>query len=76
MLGLQEANTMLKVEQKFSYKFIFTPLRTLSRILELTKVWVLWDFVLTGTSQWPRPGGQAPSSPSYENSLHSLVRAS
>ncbi|XP_025774733.1 transcription factor 12 isoform X8 [Puma concolor] len=25
-----------------------------------------------GTSQWPRPGGQAPSSPSYENSLHSL----
>ncbi|XP_012865603.1 PREDICTED: transcription factor 12 isoform X8 [Dipodomys ordii] len=27
---------------------------------------------LTGTSQWPRPGGQAPSSPSYENSLHSL----
>lgn len=33
-------------------------------------------WVLTGTSQWPRPGGQAPSSPSYENSLHSLVRAS
>ncbi|XP_073922142.1 transcription factor 12 isoform X9 [Castor canadensis] len=29
---------------------------------------------LTGTSQWPRPGGQAPSSPSYENSLHSLSR--
>uniref|UniRef100_A0A8C7EIN5 Transcription factor 12 n=1 Tax=Neovison vison TaxID=452646 RepID=A0A8C7EIN5_NEOVI len=27
---------------------------------------------LTGTSQWPRPGGQAPSSPNYENSLHSL----
>lgn len=27
---------------------------------------------LTGTSQWPRPSGQAPSSPSYENSLHSL----
>ncbi|XP_041535802.1 transcription factor 12 isoform X6 [Microtus oregoni] len=27
---------------------------------------------LTGTSQWPRAGGQAPSSPSYENSLHSL----
>ncbi|XP_017369278.1 transcription factor 12 isoform X3 [Cebus imitator] len=27
---------------------------------------------LTGTSQWPRSGGQAPSSPSYENSLHSL----
>lgn len=27
---------------------------------------------LTGTSQWPRTGGQAPSSPSYENSLHSL----
>lgn len=27
---------------------------------------------LTGTSQWPRVGGQAPSSPSYENSLHSL----
>lgn len=25
-----------------------------------------------GTSQWPRAGGQAPSSPSYENSLHSL----
>ncbi|XP_063110339.1 transcription factor 12 isoform X6 [Cavia porcellus] len=29
---------------------------------------------LTGTTQWPRPGGQAPSSPSYENSLHSLSR--
>lgn len=29
-------------------------------------------FGLTGTSQWPRTGGQAPSSPSYENSLHSL----
>ncbi|XP_052043814.1 transcription factor 12 isoform X6 [Apodemus sylvaticus] len=29
---------------------------------------------LTGTSQWPRTGGQAPSSPSYENSLHSLSR--
>ncbi|XP_021501143.1 transcription factor 12 isoform X6 [Meriones unguiculatus] len=29
---------------------------------------------LTGTSQWPRAGGQAPSSPSYENSLHSLSR--
>lgn len=27
---------------------------------------------LTGTSQWPRAGGQAPSSPNYENSLHSL----
>ncbi|XP_038606581.1 transcription factor 12 isoform X3 [Tachyglossus aculeatus] len=27
---------------------------------------------LTGASQWPRPGGQAPSSPNYENSLHSL----
>lgn len=27
---------------------------------------------LPGTSQWPRAGGQAPSSPSYENSLHSL----
>ncbi|XP_060034194.1 transcription factor 12 isoform X2 [Erinaceus europaeus] len=27
---------------------------------------------LTGTGQWPRPAGQAPSSPSYENSLHSL----
>lgn len=27
---------------------------------------------LTGASQWPRAGGQAPSSPSYENSLHSL----
>ncbi|XP_006243411.1 transcription factor 12 isoform X10 [Rattus norvegicus] len=27
-----------------------------------------------GTSQWPRAGGQAPSSPSYENSLHSLSR--
>lgn len=25
-----------------------------------------------GNSQWPRAGGQAPSSPSYENSLHSL----
>ncbi|KAG3268209.1 TCF12 [Ictidomys tridecemlineatus] len=27
---------------------------------------------LTGTSQRPRPGGQAPSSPSYKNSLHFL----
>uniref|UniRef100_A0A8D0B2A5 Transcription factor 12 n=1 Tax=Salvator merianae TaxID=96440 RepID=A0A8D0B2A5_SALMN len=27
---------------------------------------------LTGTSQWSRTGGQAPSSPNYENSLHSL----
>ncbi|XP_072838211.2 transcription factor 12 isoform X2 [Pogona vitticeps] len=27
---------------------------------------------LTGASQWSRPGGQAPSSPNYENSLHSL----
>ncbi|NWY41075.1 HTF4 factor, partial [Sylvia atricapilla] len=27
---------------------------------------------LTGASQWSRSGGQAPSSPSYENSLHSL----
>ncbi|XP_029431837.1 transcription factor 12 isoform X2 [Rhinatrema bivittatum] len=27
---------------------------------------------LTGASQWSRPGGQTPSSPSYENSLHSL----
>ncbi|NXI29262.1 HTF4 factor, partial [Sterrhoptilus dennistouni] len=27
---------------------------------------------LTGASQWTRSGGQAPSSPSYENSLHSL----
>uniref|UniRef100_A0A8C9ENP8 Transcription factor 4 n=1 Tax=Pavo cristatus TaxID=9049 RepID=A0A8C9ENP8_PAVCR len=30
---------------------------------------------LTGASQWSRSGGQAPSSPNYENSLHSLVRA-
>ncbi|NXC66624.1 HTF4 factor, partial [Anhinga anhinga] len=29
---------------------------------------------LTGASQWSRSGGQAPSSPNYENSLHSLVR--
>ncbi|XP_025030074.1 transcription factor 12 isoform X6 [Python bivittatus] len=28
---------------------------------------------LTGAGQWSRTGGQAPSSPSYENSLHSLV---
>ncbi|XP_067327298.1 transcription factor 12 isoform X6 [Anolis sagrei] len=27
---------------------------------------------LAGASQWSRAGGQAPSSPSYENSLHSL----
>ncbi|XP_015264676.1 PREDICTED: transcription factor 12 isoform X4 [Gekko japonicus] len=27
---------------------------------------------LSGASQWSRAGGQAPSSPSYENSLHSL----
>ncbi|KAM9860802.1 transcription factor 12 [Aulostomus maculatus] len=25
-----------------------------------------------GTNQWPRTGGQTPSSPNYENSLHSL----
>ncbi|XP_064421944.1 transcription factor 12 isoform X3 [Latimeria chalumnae] len=29
---------------------------------------------LTGANQWSRAGGQAPSSPSYENSLHSLTR--
>ncbi|XP_069481006.1 transcription factor 12 isoform X9 [Ambystoma mexicanum] len=29
---------------------------------------------LTGASQWTRAGGQAPSSPNYENSLHSLSR--
>lgn len=28
-----------------------------------------------GTTQWPRATGQAPSSPNYENSLHSLVRS-
>nr|XP_033775931.1 transcription factor 12 isoform X4 [Geotrypetes seraphini] len=27
---------------------------------------------LTGASQWSRAGGQTPSSPNYENSLHSL----
>ncbi|XP_077374680.1 transcription factor 12 isoform X2 [Festucalex cinctus] len=27
-----------------------------------------------GTTQWPRPSGQTPSSPNYENSLHSLSR--
>ncbi|XP_030044842.1 transcription factor 12 isoform X3 [Microcaecilia unicolor] len=27
---------------------------------------------LTGANQWSRPGGQPPSSPTYENSLHSL----
>ncbi|XP_074862351.1 transcription factor 12 isoform X9 [Carettochelys insculpta] len=27
---------------------------------------------LTGANQWSRTGGQAPSSPNYENSLHSL----
>ncbi|XP_061526612.1 transcription factor 12 isoform X4 [Phycodurus eques] len=27
-----------------------------------------------GTNQWPRPSGQTPSSPNYENSLHSLSR--
>lgn len=27
-----------------------------------------------GTNQWPRTSGQTPSSPSYENSLHSLSR--
>ncbi|KAM4677856.1 transcription factor 12 isoform 4-T4 [Discoglossus pictus] len=27
---------------------------------------------LPGTNQWSRQGGQTPSSPSYENSLHSL----
>ncbi|XP_069078511.1 transcription factor 12 isoform X7 [Pleurodeles waltl] len=29
---------------------------------------------LTGASQWPRAAGQTPSSPNYENSLHSLSR--
>ncbi|XP_037390350.1 transcription factor 12 isoform X5 [Pygocentrus nattereri] len=28
----------------------------------------------TGTTQWPRAAGQTPSSPNYENSLHSLSR--
>ncbi|CAI9595907.1 unnamed protein product, partial [Staurois parvus] len=28
---------------------------------------------LPGANQWSRQGGQTPSSPSYENSLHSLV---
>ncbi|XP_045887883.1 transcription factor 12 isoform X1 [Micropterus dolomieu] len=27
-----------------------------------------------GTNQWSRPSGQTPSSPNYENSLHSLSR--
>ncbi|XP_044047377.1 transcription factor 12 isoform X8 [Siniperca chuatsi] len=27
-----------------------------------------------GANQWPRPSGQTPSSPNYENSLHSLSR--
>ncbi|XP_034536628.1 transcription factor 12 isoform X2 [Notolabrus celidotus] len=27
-----------------------------------------------GTNQWPRNSGQSPSSPTYENSLHSLSR--
>ncbi|XP_062897792.1 transcription factor 12-like isoform X2 [Mobula hypostoma] len=27
---------------------------------------------ITGSAQWPRPGGQAAASPSYENTLHSL----
>ncbi|KAL6461441.1 hypothetical protein MHYP_G00295850 [Metynnis hypsauchen] len=27
-----------------------------------------------GTTQWPRAAGQTPSSPNYENSLHSLSR--
>ncbi|XP_034415725.1 transcription factor 12 isoform X1 [Cyclopterus lumpus] len=27
-----------------------------------------------GTNQWPRAGGQTPSSPNYETSLHSLSR--
>ncbi|XP_041844683.1 transcription factor 12 isoform X7 [Melanotaenia boesemani] len=27
-----------------------------------------------GTNQWPRASGQSPSSPNYENSLHSLSR--
>ncbi|XP_072320960.1 transcription factor 12 isoform X2 [Eucyclogobius newberryi] len=27
-----------------------------------------------GTNPWPRTGGQTPSSPNYENSLHSLSR--
>ncbi|XP_008335180.1 transcription factor 12 isoform X1 [Cynoglossus semilaevis] len=27
-----------------------------------------------GNNQWPRAGGQTPSSPNYENSLHSLSR--
>ncbi|XP_078541028.1 transcription factor 12 isoform X17 [Lissotriton helveticus] len=29
---------------------------------------------LTGASQWPRAAGPTPSSPNYENSLHSLSR--
>uniref|UniRef100_A0A8D2ZE00 Transcription factor 12 n=1 Tax=Scophthalmus maximus TaxID=52904 RepID=A0A8D2ZE00_SCOMX len=29
---------------------------------------------LTATAGWPRAGGQTPSSPNYENSLHSLSR--
>ncbi|XP_015198691.1 transcription factor 12 isoform X2 [Lepisosteus oculatus] len=29
---------------------------------------------LAGTNQWPRAAGQTPSSPNYENSLHSLSR--
>lgn len=28
----------------------------------------------SGTNPWPRAGGQTPSSPNYENSLHSLSR--
>lgn len=29
--------------------------------------------LFSGTNQWPRPSGETPSSPNYENSLHSLV---
>lgn len=44
--------------------------------------WIRWLLSLTsatsfslslGTNQWQRASGQTPSSPNYENSLHSLV---
>lgn len=35
--------------------------------------WAVIQLCPSGTNQWPRAGGQTPSSPSYENSLHSLV---
>lgn len=74
-IGILDNSYILIMVQTISIHRYFFFLSTLP-MSSVCGTWYIFKtcHFLVGANHWPRAGGQTPSSPSYENSLHSLVR--